>query len=143
MRETTGNIWDYLGKAIIVITTNGMVTAKGEAVCGRGVARQARQRFPELTRRLGQLLLERGNHVHSLGDGLVSFPVEESPWANPDLRLIKRSARELRELADVSGWHMVVVPRPGCGGGGLAWQDVAPLLSSCLDDRFLVISSPD
>lgn len=40
MNETTGNIWDHLGTAIICITTNGHLTKKGEAVLGRGCAWQ-------------------------------------------------------------------------------------------------------
>lgn len=141
MRETVGDIWDYLGNAIICITTNGHLTRKGEAVLGRGCARQAQERFPDLPSRLGALLSEGGNHVHVIGDGLVSFPVEESPWANPDLYLIRRSAQELRACADREGWTRIIVPRPGCGGGGLAWQDVRPLLADLFDDRFTVISS--
>lgn len=140
MRETTGNIWDYLGSAIIAITTNGTVARSGDAVFGRGCARQALVYFPDLKHRLGVLLRETGNHVHYLGDGIVSFPVEESPWENPDPRLIARSAIELRELADRNGWVTIVVPRPGCGGGELAWPDVRPLLEKVFDDRFLVIT---
>ncbi|RNC67761.1 MAG: ADP-ribose-binding protein [Desulfuromonadales bacterium] len=142
MIEATGNIWDHLGTAIICITTNGHLTKNGEAVLGRGCARQAQERFPDLPARLGALLSGGGNHVHILGDGLVSFPVEESPWAAPDLRLIRCSAEELRALADREGWPRIIVPRPGCGGGGLAWQDVRPLLADILDDRFTVISAP-
>jgi hypothetical protein len=142
MIEATGNIWDHLGDAIICITTNGHLTKKGEAVLGRGCAKQAQERFPDLPARLGALLSEGGNHVHAIGDGLVSFPVEESPWANPDLRLIRRSAEELRMLADRAGLTRIIVPRPGCGGGGLAWQDVRPLLADILDDRFTVIAIP-
>ncbi len=140
MNEITGDIWDFLGRAVIAITTNGSVTKKGTAVFGRGCARQAQERFPDLPLRLGRLLVQHGNHVVSLGSGLVTFPVEESPWANPDYRLISRSARELRELADREGWEMVVVPRPGCGGGGLDWREVRPLLAEHLDGRFYVIS---
>jgi hypothetical protein len=140
MTEVSGDIWDYAGSGIIVITTNGQLTARGQAVFGRGVARQAARRFPDLAQRLGRLLAEGGNHVHFLGDSIVSFPVEETPWSIPDLRLIARSARELRELADRSGWQQVVVPRPGCGGGGLLWRDVMPLLAAEFDDRFIVIS---
>jgi hypothetical protein len=141
IKEITGNIWDYLGRTVICITTNGQVTPKGEAVLGRGAARQAREHFPALPARLGALLAAKGNHVQVIADGLVSFPVEESPWANPDLRLIRRSAEELRELADREGWKRIVVPRPGCGGGGLSWHDVRPLLADLLDDRFTVISA--
>lgn len=108
---------------------------------GRGCALQARERFPDLPARLGVLLAAEGNHVHLLGDGLVSFPVEESPWANPDLRLIRRSAEELKDLADLQGWDRIVVPRPGCGGGGLAWPDVKRLLVDLFDARFTVISA--
>lgn len=142
MVEINGDIWDYLGRAVIAITTNGHVTGSGEAFFGRGCARQARERFPHLPRRLGDLIRAYGNHVFPLGHGIVSFPVEESPWDIPDLRLISRSARELRELADHEGWPLLVVPRPGCGGGGLDWQEVRPLLSGLLDERFLVITLP-
>ncbi|KAF0218363.1 MAG: hypothetical protein FD174_2980 [Geobacteraceae bacterium] len=140
MIEITGDIWDFLGRAVIAITTNGRVAKSGGAVFGRGCARQAQERFPDLPLRLGRLLEAHGNHVFYLGCGLVSFPVEESPWALPDLRLIRRSARELKELSDREGWEMIVVPRPGCGGGGLDWQEVRPLLAEFFDRRFYVIT---
>jgi hypothetical protein len=140
MQEVYGDIWDYLGKAIIVITTSGSLTRDGRAVLGRGCARQAAERFPDLALQLGALVLEQGNHVHNLGNGLASFPVEESAWSLPDLGLIARSARELRELADRERWETIVVPRPGCGGGGLSWGEVRSLLISQFDDRFLVIA---
>lgn len=143
MIETKGDLWMYLGKAAIAITTNGQVSRRGEAIFGRGCAREARERFPDLPRRLGELISQHGNHVHLLEDGLVSFPVEHSPFENPDIRLIERSARELVEMADREGWGKVVVPRPGCGGGGLSWREVRPLLERIFDDRFLVIAKED
>lgn len=141
MTETTGNIWEYRGTAVIAITTNGQVAKNGRAVMGRGVASQAARLIPALPDRLGRCLAEQGNHVHELGDGIVSFPVEHSPFELPDLQLIGRSARELVALADQRGWPMIVVPRPGCGGGGLSWGDVRPLLADCFDERFIVISA--
>ena len=143
MQEVTGNLWDYLGRAIIAITTNGYVTRDGRAVLGYGVARQAGELFPDLERRLGRVIREGGNHVHDLGEGLVSFPVEDSPWALPDLRLIRCSAGELRELVDRRRWPTVIVPRPGCGGGGLDWKNVSPILEEYFDHRFQVITSPE
>jgi hypothetical protein len=143
MHELTGDIWDYLGKGVIAITTNGSLTKDGRAVLGRGCARQAGARFPDLPQILGALILAHGNHVHDLGHGLVSFPVEDSAWSLPDLRLIARSASELRTLADHGKWGQIVVPRPGCGGGGLAWQDVRPLLSKVFNDRFWIVSTDE
>ena len=104
------------------------------------MARQAVVRYPWLAEKLGSLLAEKGNHVFDLGCGIVSFPVEETAWSQPDLRIIARSAEELRALADCRGWEQVVVPRPGCGGGGLLWRDVNPLLACCFDERFTIIS---
>lgn len=141
MIERCGDIWEHLGKSVIAVTTSGSVTRKGKAVMGRGVASQAALRFPDLPQVLGMLLKDLGNHVHRLGEGMVSFPVEASAWECPDLRLISRSARELRELADREGWETVVVPRPGCGGGGLEWREVRPLLEEHFDNRFVAISA--
>ena len=105
MLETVGNIWEYAAESLITITTNGSLTPDGRAVFGRGVAREAATRFPGLAVKLGSLLKEKGNQVLDLGNGIVSFPVEETPWSLPDLRIIARSAQELRALADISGWE--------------------------------------
>jgi hypothetical protein len=139
MLEAVGDIWAYAETAVIAITSNGSVTRDGRAIFGHGVARQAAVRFPALAVKLGGMVRESGNHVFYLGTGIVSFPVEETPWSHPDLRLIARSAEELRILVDQSGWPQVMVPRPGCGGGGLQWQEVRPLLEPWFDERFVVI----
>ncbi len=140
MKEIRGDIWEYRASAIVAITTNGQVSRSGKAVMGRGVAAQAALLFPDMAQLLGRRLVEGGNHVHYLGENIVSFPVEHSPYQVPDLGLIERSAQELVALADEQGWRSVVVPRPGCGGGGLSWDEVRPLLDRCFDDRFTVIS---
>jgi hypothetical protein len=141
MLETVGDIWEYAATGIIVITTNGSVTRDGRAIFGRGVAQQAANIFPCLADKLGRLLAEKGNHVFYLGYGIVTFPVEENPWSLPDLRIIARSAQELVSLADSFGWLQILVPRPGCGGGGLAWENVKPLLEPWFDNRFLLITT--
>jgi hypothetical protein len=142
MVEISGNLWDWLERGMVAITTNGSVNRRGECPMPRGCARQARERFPELPATLGRLLAAQGNQVFELGHGLLSFPVEQHWLDRPDLRLIARSAQQLRQLADRRGWPLVVLPRPGCGGGGLAWEEVRPLLEPCLDQRFGVIAPP-
>jgi len=113
---------------------------RGERSCFAACARQAAERFPNLASRLGALIAADGNHVHDLGDGLVSFPVEETPYDNPDPDIIRRSAMELVELADRCHWLEIILPRPGCGNGGLDWKDVRPRIEHILDDRFVVIT---
>ncbi len=139
MFEAIGDVWEYVDRGIIVITTNGSLTRDGRAIFGRGVARQAVARYPGLAENLGKRIAAGGSHAYDLGNGIATFPVEETPWSLPDLRLIARSAAELRQLADAAGWTQIIVPRPGCGGGGLAWKDVKPLLAVVFDERFIVI----
>jgi hypothetical protein len=58
-----------------------------------------------------------------------------------DVRIIARSAVQLVTMADQRQWNMIVLPRPGCGAGELNWeQDVKPVLSSILDDRFVCMT---
>jgi hypothetical protein len=142
--ECTEDIWQYSGSgpAVIAITTNGSVARNGKAIIGRGVARQAVERYGSLAETLGTLISRNGNHVHKLGNSLVSFPVEETAWSYPDLRIIARSAAELRAMADSSGWQQIIVPRPGCGGGGLSWPEVKPVLEPWFDERFIVTQQP-
>ncbi len=56
--------------------------------------------------------------------------------------LIEYSAKLLKMKADAEGWKSIVVPRPGCGAGGLNWKDVKPLLEEHLDNRFWIITFP-
>ena len=64
MLETIGDIWEYRAGGIIVITTNGSLTRDGRAIFGRGVARQAAQRYPGLAEIVGRLLADGGNGVY-------------------------------------------------------------------------------
>lgn len=141
MREAALDLWSlHAAGWAVAVTTNGLLPRSGRAQLGRGCARQAGERFPWLAAALGASLTARGNHVAHLGERIASFPVEHDPFSLPDLALIARSARELAALADAEDWPQVALPRPGCGGGGLSWTEVRPLLAPALDDRFVVVS---
>lgn len=141
MKEILGDLWQQHAEgAVVAITTNGAVNKVGKAIMLRGCARQARARYPELLKTLGTLLRHHGNHVFDLGHQIVSFPVEEDPYQVPGLCLIDQSCRELVELADYKGWQKIVVPRPGCGGGGLEWSEVRTILLRHFDERFHIIT---
>jgi hypothetical protein len=123
------------------VTTNGTVTPEGLNVMGGGCAREAAERYPLAPRQLGRLLAVHGNHVYLLDGGLVSFPTKEDVWDNSTIETVRRSVVELETLTDLYGWQNVALPRPGCGLGGLFWDDVFPLVNE-LDDRFILVDFP-
>lgn len=143
MKEIAGNIWDYYKQGHwVVITTNGTVRKDGRAVMGRGVALQAAERFPGLTEKLGQHIQKYGNVLSfSPLDHIITFPVKKEWYEKASLSLIEQSARDLWDwLNQANGLpDEVYLVRPGCGNGGLAWNDVKPILKKWLDDRFIVV----
>jgi hypothetical protein len=134
MNEKVCNFWiepaDYRA-----IPTNGARNSDGTAVMESGIALEAKKRFSDLEIDLGRLLASRGNHVHVLRPGLVSFPVKQFRWSGVDLQVIERSARELSELV---GDAKTLLPRPTIGEKGAEWDEVAKVLAF-LPDNILVI----
>ena len=141
MKVVYGDIWEYPA-GYICLTTNGDVRKDGAAVMGRGVALQAKERFPgiefavgEEIRRCGNVLMvldfidwrssTREEHNPRL---FVIFPVKHH-WREPaDLGLIHESAMSLAELAEEHPDKTFILGRPGCGNGGLTWDEVRPVL---------------
>ena len=149
MIEVVGNLWDFPAD-VRVITTNGTVKKNGECVMGRGCALEAKRFQPEIPKLLGHHIQETKSNTPFLfpailkGARLVSFPVKHNWYEKADIDLIEVSARILTAWANmpdkVGVWNTVVLPRPGCGNGGLRWEDVKPVLEPILDDRFHVIT---
>lgn len=72
---------------------------------------------------------------------LVSFPTKDRVSEDSKLPLIVQSATELMNLVEQMDWTIVVLPRPGCGLGGLDWDtQVKPALEPILDDRVIIIT---
>lgn len=139
MKEAKGDLRTYPANAR-VITTNGYVKWNGEAVMGRGCAREAALKYPDFPMVLGIDINIRGNHVQYWnfdGDVIWAFPVKHSWKENADIDLIMRSAKEIQEAMI---FDSVVMPRPGCGNGNLDWEDVKKVIEPILDDRFTVIT---
>ena len=153
----------------IVITTNGFIKRNGASVMGKGCALQAKNMIAGLDMDLGKAIHKKGNNVNVLRNkkgkiALVSFPVKpislpydknkivkhmrnkitsgQIPgWACiADIKIIKRSAIQLVELANQMQWNKIVLPRPGCGAGELSYDDVEQVLQNILDDRFYIIT---
>lgn len=163
MKEAFGNIWQHQDEYdAVVITTNGFVKKNGEAVMGRGIALEAVEAYPEFPARLGSILKQYGNIVWLFNfdqwsssreadyeDLIFTFPVKpeygpngEMGWkVKADLKLIIRSAKQLVKFVDEFSMKKILMPRPGCGNGGLKWEDVKPVIEPYLDDRFTVMTN--
>jgi hypothetical protein len=131
MLEEFGDFWTVQGDARCV-TTNGTLRANGNAIMGKGMALQAKQRYPKLEYTLGKLIQKYGNHTFKLGNGLISFPTKRHWREDSDIELIKRSAQELVSILKDDPAKRVLLTRPGCGNGNLDWEDVRPILQTIL-----------
>jgi hypothetical protein len=134
MKEKTCGLWVEPAEYRCILT-NGAVGADGNATMDTDVALAAARRFQGIEIDLGRLLASRGNPVHIIRPGLLSFPIKQYVWSPPVLQIIERSAHE---LCDVVGNAKTLLPRPGCGKGELTWEVVAPVLAF-LPDNILVI----
>jgi hypothetical protein len=132
--------WD--AKQTIVVPTNGTINSRGLAVMGRGVAKQAAERFDNLRFMLAIHLRENGN-VPCLfqAQNLITFPVKHEWHEYASLELIKRSAALLVTIIDkYPGIKPVACPKVGCGNGGLNWPDVVePVIESVLGGGYIEI----
>lgn len=139
MKLELGDIWErHAEGAFVGITTNGVCNARGQAVMGRGVAKQAAHRFPRLPYDLGRLLKAHGNHAYRLTEyRVLTFPVKHRWWERADVRLIERSAREFMSL--LTRGEQVYLVKPGCGNGGLEWRQVQDILAPILTDQVTII----
>lgn len=141
VNEIRGNLWDYWEDGRwVVITTNGSVRHDGLAVMWRGVAKEAMIKFPNLAKELGDRLAVSGNRVHAFSHRrLFAFPVKVTWEMGASLKLIESSAAQLARLVHALQLSQVYMVRPGCGNGGLKWDDVKPVLNRYLDSRFYVV----
>jgi len=153
MKEVKGDIWDYYDAGSwIVVTTNGSIRQDGASVMGRGIALQAANRFPTISRTLGAHIKFMGNRIHCFSRlRLIFFPVKHMWMEMADITLIEESCIRLKSLVSTDqlpyydqNWYAgievpVYMVRPGCGNGKLSWKAVKPILEKYLDDRFIVV----
>lgn len=140
MIEVFGNLWTYPTEWR-VITTNGFVKKDGNCVMGRGCAKEASDKYPELSYELGRQIKAFGNRVFGFPRyNIITMPVKRAWWEPASLDLILQSTQDLVLTVDKLKLDKIVMPRPGCGNGKLHWKDVRPILQEHLDDRFHVIT---
>jgi hypothetical protein len=148
MRLVLGDLWDlHAAGAWAVVPTNVGWKSNGDNVMGRGLALEARQRWPDLPAWYGSAC-RRGltGIVYHVERRLVMFPTKPllhradpaRSWAGrATLLQITRSAEQLRPWLGTS-WasqrREVVMPLVGCGNGGLRIKHVVALLQRTLGD---------
>jgi hypothetical protein len=95
----------------LAFTTNGFVKKNGEAVMGRGIAKEVATHFPRIPRCLGDSIKYHGNHVQILRSGgiptqFISFPVKPTHrMCMPGKDEIVEHMRDKFSIGDVvPGW---------------------------------------
>ena len=148
MNKVTGNIWDFHDAGNwIVIPVNGQVNSKGEAIMGAGLAKQAKDRFPDLPALLGANTCYRESWPFAFHSyKIISFPTKYKWREDSNLGLIEQCLREGLKLNWLPAPNQgdIYLPRLGCGErtGRLQWKDVKSVLEKYLDDRFIVVTLP-
>lgn len=144
MKIIKANIWNYKDKGTIIIPTNGFVKKNGECVMGRGLALQAKQRYPDLPFLLGQHIKTHGNTIgYFYKYDLISFPVKHNWWEQANLELIEHSAIDLGKKY-IEPYNLgcninLYMPRIGCGNGKLEWGNVLPIIYTHLGHLVTIV----
>ncbi len=153
MKLVKGSLWsaEFDGYLKVVPINLGWKSS-GANVMGRGVAKQAAAKFPDLAMWFGQVCKDMASadivKINRYSD-LLMFPVKplfktapHLSWQrDADFDLVERSARELASLLGSN--QPIVLPLVGCGNGGLSPCDVLPMLFRLLrSDRFTLVLTP-
>lgn len=142
MLEIKDNIWNYHPDYPICVTINKVIGKNG-LIMGKGIALQAKELYPELPKQWASMIskvLDYNVTSYDKIHNLIAIQTKEH-WRNPStLSIIEKSLFYLVKIAEFYGMSRIYLPPLGCGNGGLDWKtQVKPLLSSKLDDRFIIV----
>jgi len=146
MQTKSGNMWDaYDDCDLFLITTNGSVKANNRLVMGRGIAREAMMRFPDLDLTIGQRIVQSGQHINRaganywlyyllIGKKIGAFQVKANWFDTASLDLIEGAVAALNAYLVVFPKLKVCLNYPGIGNGHLSIEQVAPLIALLPDN---------
>lgn len=133
-----GEIWGIFNKEEnldkwIVITTNGFVKKNMECVMGRGIAKQASQRFPKLPLELGQNIILDGNCLFVFPEyRIITFPVKTHWIDKANLAVVSESFEGLNEFINSElrkeKEPIIYTTKVGCGNGKEKWSNIQPIM---------------
>lgn len=149
MRFRIGNVWDQHPSTFVVVPCNIGWKSSGGSVMGRGVAKEAADRFPDIVDWWGfqcRRYREDTPVMMHQRNRLIMFPTkpmnEDQPWmswrGDADSKLVWRSAAQL--AAFTLDGESIDIPLVGCGNGRLTPELVLPILHSFLGhDRYRLV----
>lgn len=134
-----GDMWTAFATAdLFLITTNSTIRKDGALVMGRGIARQARDRFSGLDEVLGKQILSLCGDQGQYGllvsprwpeAKLGAFQVKGHYSQPAGLELIRHSTGMLCAWCAAHPDEQVVVNYPGIGNGSLRRKSVLPIIA--------------
>ena len=144
MIQNNGNMWQNYGVANhkLLITTNSFVKSNGELVMGRGIAYEAKDKFPDLPRKCGETILGLNAHLKFYGVVMINetlgiFQVKYNWSDNALLKLIEGSTIMLDKLARTNNKLTFNLNFPGIGNGHLNYNQVFPIVKRLPDNVIL------
>lgn len=143
MQLERGNMWSvFFNTDIFMITTNPIIKKDGSVVMGRGIALEAKTRYPTLPYDFGKALktcfVDYGQCYVGCIDKYEETPIcyfmVKSHWAErADLDIIKQSVFCLKNSPMIN-CNRIDLNFPGIGNGGLPREQVLPLLVDLPDN---------
>lgn len=114
-------------------------------VMGKGLALQAKQKWPELNNDYRQLckdkklkpgdiwLWKSGDADIETGPTIACVATKDH-WRDPSqLRWVTTSVKVLERICHFGDVETVAIPMLGCGNGGLEWKSVLPVIRAYFD----------
>ncbi len=126
-------------KNIILCTTNSIKRKDGTLVMGAGTAKTAAQKIPDLPKLIGNSIVAKEDyHIRIFMEHSVGCIQTKRFWGDPSpIDLVENSLVRLCIIATAMPDLNFHLPRPGCGLGGLKWEDVKKLAEILPDNCFV------
>lgn len=143
MKLKTGNIWNAYDQAsLFLFTSNSVIKSDGKIVMGAGIAKDVRDRFKGIDKRLADQMkakeissLSRYGMLFDLKTKIAAFQTKYHYQDESPLELIEYSTSILAEIApDFDEIHMTL---PGCGHGKRTPEEILPIIEILPDNVFV------
>lgn len=138
-----GNMWDIFGKTgLFLLTTNPIRRKDGAVVMGRGIAKEAKERYPDLPYRFGKRLDSKDakgqraltGEIDTFDDQIVGFFMVKNHWADEAVpSIIEDSVNDLLSWAP-HHLYRIDLNFPGIGNGRLSRDIVLPIIEKLPDN---------